>query len=59
MSILPVSAIDEARPDCILILPWNLRQEIVAQMAHVAEWGARCIVPIPRVQIIHPKVIAS
>lgn len=57
--ILPVSAIDEAKPDYILILPWNLRQEIVAQMAHVAEWGARFIVPIPRVQVIDPREIAS
>jgi SAM-dependent methyltransferase len=57
--ILPVGAIDEARPDYILILPWNLRQEIVAQMAHVAEWGARFVVPIPRVEIIDPREITK
>jgi SAM-dependent methyltransferase len=57
--IRPVSAIDEARPDYILILPWNLRQEIVAQMAHVAEWGGRFIVPIPRVEVIDPRGLRS
>ncbi len=52
--ILPVEAIDEARPDLILILPWNLKDEIMQQMAHVRDWGARFIVPIPRVSLIDP-----
>jgi len=59
LPILPVEAIDEARPDLILILPWNLRQEIVAQMAHVAEWGAKFIVPIPRVEVIDPREVRA
>ena len=45
--IHPVSAIDEARPDYLLILPWNLKTEIVAQMRHVGDWGCKFIVPIP------------
>jgi hypothetical protein len=52
--IRPVAAIDEARPDYILILPWNLREEIVQQMRHVSRWGGRFIVPIPEVEIIEP-----
>jgi len=40
------------RPDFILILPWNLKDEIVGQMAGVREWGARFIVPVPRATII-------
>jgi hypothetical protein len=40
-------AIAEARPDLVLILPWNLRDEIAAQMAHIREWGGRFVVPIP------------
>src|SRR6202000_1999568 len=39
--IFPPSKIDEERPDYIVILPWNLREEIVRQLAHVREWGAR------------------
>ena len=53
--ILPVEEIDRARPDYILILPWNLRQEITKQMSHVGEWGAKFIVPIPSTTIIDPK----
>jgi hypothetical protein len=45
-------AIAETRPDYVLILPWNLRDEIVEQMAHVRSWGGRFVVPIPRVEII-------
>jgi len=44
--------IAETRPDYVLILPWNLRDEIVAQMAHVRQWGGRFVVPIPRVEVL-------
>jgi len=37
----------ETRPDVILIMPWNLRDEIVRQLAYTREWGARLFVPIP------------
>lgn len=47
-------AIDEVRPDFILILPWNLRDEIVSSMAHVADWGAKFVVPIPELEVIDP-----
>jgi len=40
-------AIREARPDVVLILPWNLRDEITAQHAYVGEWGGRFAVPAP------------
>ncbi|MFZ2099242.1 MAG: class I SAM-dependent methyltransferase [Oricola sp.] len=52
--ILPVDAIDQARPDYILILPWNLKDEIMHQMRHVREWGARFVVPIPSLAIVDP-----
>ena len=44
--------IDEARPDYIMILPWNFKDEILHQMGHVREWGARFIVPIPVPEVI-------
>ena len=56
--ILPVEAIDEARPDYILILPWNLKSEIIEQMRHVGRWGGKFIVPIPECKIIDPTEIA-
>ena len=56
--IKPVEAIDAARPDYILILPWNLKQEIVEQMRHVGTWGGKFIVPIPEIAIIDPREAA-
>ena len=50
--ILDPSHIDKTRPDFILILPWNLKDEIVASMSHVREWGARFVVPIPEVEVL-------
>jgi SAM-dependent methyltransferase len=45
-------ALEEARPDYILVLPWNLKDEIVAQLSYTGEWGARCVVPIPEVEVL-------
>lgn len=42
----------ETKPDYVLILPWNLRDEIVEQVRDIREWGGRFVVPIPRVEII-------
>lgn len=53
--IRSVETIDTEKPDYILILPWNLRDEIAAQMRHVTDWGGRLVVPIPRVEIISPE----
>ena len=42
----------ETRPDVILILPWNLRDEIARQLEYTREWGARLIVAIPTTEQI-------
>jgi SAM-dependent methyltransferase len=44
--------IRETRPDYVLILPWNLRDEIVEQNAFVREWGGKFVVPVPRSTVI-------
>jgi len=44
--------IRQRRPDYILILPWNIKAEIVAQLDYVREWGAKFIVPIPIAQVV-------
>jgi SAM-dependent methyltransferase len=54
-----IEAIDEAKPHYILVLPWNLKDEIIAQMRHVAAWGAKFVVPIPFVTIIDPEAYPS
>ena len=51
---IPIHAperIRETRPDYVLILPWNLKDEIMTRMAHVREWGGRFVVPIPEVTV--------
>ena len=45
-------ALEQDRPDFILILPWNLKEEIMKQLAHAREWGAKFIIPIPEVQVL-------
>jgi hypothetical protein len=52
--IRPPEEIDAYRPDYILILPWNLKDEIVEQMRHVRRWGGKFVVPIPAVSVIEP-----
>lgn len=44
--------IAETRPDFVLILPWNLREEIAQQLSYIHEWGGQLVVPIPNVQIL-------
>ena len=54
-SHIPVVAearIRESRPDYIVILPWNIRMEIMNQLAYVREWGAKFVVAIPELQIV-------
>jgi SAM-dependent methyltransferase len=43
--------IRETRPDFVLILPWNLRKEIMEQMSYIREWGGQFVVPIPEVKV--------
>jgi hypothetical protein len=42
----------ETRPDYILVLPWNLRQEISSQLGYVRSWGGRLVFPIPELEIV-------
>jgi SAM-dependent methyltransferase len=51
---IPVHLPDEimrTRPDYVLILPWNLKEEIMQQMAAIGDWGGRFVVPIPEVAV--------
>jgi len=49
--ILPPETVEASRPDYLLILPWNLRDEIAEQMAGIRAWGGRFVVPIPEVEV--------
>jgi SAM-dependent methyltransferase len=43
------SRLRETRPDYVLILPWNLKDEIMAQLQFIRDWGGQFVVPIPEV----------
>ena len=51
---LPIYApekIAETKPAYVLILPWNVKEEVMHQMAHIREWGGSFVVPIPEVKV--------
>jgi SAM-dependent methyltransferase len=50
--IYPPEHLAQTRPDYILVLPWNLRDEISKQLEYVRSWGARLVFPIPGLEII-------
>ncbi len=52
---IPIEAperIRQTRPRCVLVLPWNIKDEIAEQLAFVKEWGGDLVVPIPEVEIL-------
>jgi hypothetical protein len=52
---IPIYAPDrlaETKPDYILVLPWNLREEVSAQLAYVQSWGGRLVFPIPALEVV-------
>jgi hypothetical protein len=50
--IYPPSRIAETKPDYVVILPWNLKDEIKQQLSYVREWGGKLVVPIPEVEVL-------
>jgi hypothetical protein len=51
---LPINSpemVRQTKPDYLFILPWNIKKEIMDQMAHIREWGGKFVVPIPAVEI--------
>jgi SAM-dependent methyltransferase len=54
-SRIPIYAperIDQTRPEYLLILPWNLREEIIGQLQRIRAWGGRFVIPIPRLEVL-------
>jgi hypothetical protein len=49
--ILPPERIAEDRPDYVLVLPWNLRDELIEQLAYVRDWGGSLVFPIPELEV--------
>ncbi|QXV60107.1 class I SAM-dependent methyltransferase [Amycolatopsis sp. TNS106] len=53
--ILPPERIEADKPDYVLVLPWNLRKELTAQLSFVDEWGGKLVFPIPHLEIVEVK----
>ena len=51
--IVPEKYLQATRPAYIVILPWNIREEIMDQLSYVREWGGVFVVPIPEFRVIH------
>ena len=49
--VYPPSRIFETQPDYVLILPWNLSAEIMAQMAGIRDWGGAFVTAVPRLTV--------
>ena len=52
LPILDPSVLKETRPDYVLVLPWNLIDEISRQHSYIREWGGKFVVPIPEVKVL-------
>ena len=52
--ILSPDRIAEDKPDFVLVLPWNLRAELIEQLSYVGDWGGRLVFPVPRLEILAP-----
>ncbi|RZD43347.1 MAG: SAM-dependent methyltransferase [Thaumarchaeota archaeon] len=52
IAIKKPSQIKETRPDYIIILPWNLKDEIMEQIKEIKDWGGKFVIPIPEVHIV-------
>lgn len=42
----------EFKPDYVLVLPWNLKEEIMSQLSFIRQWGGEFIIPIPKVMVV-------
>ncbi len=54
-TLIPIESIEliqKSKPDYILILPWNIKQEIMNNLQYVKEWGAQFVIPIPQLQYL-------
>jgi SAM-dependent methyltransferase len=52
---IPIHAPEElavTKPDYVLVLSWNLRDEIMSQMAHVRDWGGQFVIPVPLTEVV-------
>lgn len=52
LPIFDPSHVRETRPDYLVVLPWNLRDEIIEEMSYIREWGGKFVIPIPELVVV-------
>jgi len=50
--ILHPDAIKEQKPDYVVIMPWNWKEEIALKLSYIKEWGGQCVVLLPSVRVL-------
>jgi C-methyltransferase C-terminal domain len=50
--IVAEARLRDARPDYIVLLPWNLRSELVQQLEYVRQWGSRFVTAVPSLEVL-------
>jgi 2-polyprenyl-3-methyl-5-hydroxy-6-metoxy-1,4-benzoquinol methylase len=50
--ILAPDRVSQTRPDYLLVLPWNIKDEIMTQMSHIRDWGGKFAIPAPRFEVV-------
>ncbi|MFI5718515.1 class I SAM-dependent methyltransferase [Nocardia sp. NPDC051750] len=53
--IHPPERIAADRPDYVVVLPWNLADELTAQLRYIGAWGGRLVLPLPTVRVVEPS----
>lgn len=50
--VVKESEIKKEKPEFVIILPWNLKSEIINQLSYIREWNGKFVIPIPQLEII-------
>ncbi len=50
--IVDEQKIKDAKPDFILILPWNIKNEVIVQLSYIKEWNGKFVISIPKLKIL-------
>lgn len=50
--VVPPQRLYETKPDYVLVLPWNIREEITLQLSDIRQWGGQFVIPIPRLEVV-------
>lgn len=59
LPIFPDTKIAETQPDYVLVLPWNLLEEIAPKLEYIAAWDGKLILPVPRATVVDPRAVTQ